>query len=99
MLIDELREVLWSYSAAAPNLDPRKFTTVEEPVHRGAADSQCIDNVLDREELGSRGRHRVFDWAAVCGGRTHHLNIRVSDPQRDNRDNFLKHFIGVSPER
>jgi hypothetical protein len=31
-------------------------TAVEEPVHRRAADSQCIDDVLDREQLGTRCR-------------------------------------------
>jgi hypothetical protein len=95
VLFDELREIFWPYSAATPNLDPRKFTTVEEPVHRRTADSQCIDNVLDREQLGSRGRDRVFDWAVVCSGRTHHSNIRGSDPQRDSRDKFSSIYRGA----
>jgi hypothetical protein len=71
MLFDELRKILRPYSTATPNLDPRKFTTIEEAVYRRTADSQGIDDVLDREELGPRGRDRVIDRAVICTGQTH----------------------------
>jgi hypothetical protein len=71
MLFDELRKILGPYSTATPNLDPREFTTVEEPVYRRTADTQGIGNVFDREEAGSSGLDRVIDCAVVFTGRTH----------------------------